>query len=87
MAKSSEKQEKKQSKLKFVAFNMPTSLYQQIKDMSVSNGVTFTAQIINLVRDGLKQEKALELMPKMLEQLLEEKQRNNKRVRKTTKKE
>lgn len=67
-------------KIKKISLNLPESLYKDIKIQADTIGVSVTAQIITLCRQGLEQSKAVELMPLIVEQYLNE-QKQTKKVK------
>jgi len=60
----------KQSKFKKLSMNFPTQLYNDIKELALKDNLNFTAEIVTLCRRAIEQSKTVELMPKLLEEVL-----------------
>jgi hypothetical protein len=60
------------SKFKKITLNLPLPLYADIKARAAFDTLNITAEIITLCRQGLEQSKAVELMPLIVEQYLNE---------------
>ena len=69
-------------RLKRITINIPTKLYNEISELAIENGLNFTSQCIALLRNGIDQNTAVQLMPTIIEQLLNE----QNKVKKTNKK-
>jgi len=64
---------KEVSKFRKVTMNIPTKLYQELEKRCEDNGTTTTAEILSLVRFGLKQEQAIEMLPTIIDAINEKK--------------
>ena len=62
----------KKPKFKKITLNFPVQLYEDVKKAATENGLTFTSQIVSLCKQGMEQSKAVELMPFIVEQFLNE---------------
>lgn len=59
-------------KFRKVTLNIPTKIYQELEKRCEENGTTTTAEILSLVRFGLKQEQAVEMLPTIINALNEQ---------------
>ena len=60
---------KEQSKFRKVTINIPTKIYNDLMKRCEEMGTNTTTEIISLIREGLKQEKAIDYLPPILEAL------------------
>ena len=67
-----------QPKFKKLSMNFPTQLYNDIKSRALKDNLTVTTEIVTLCRQGLEQSKAVELMPLIVEQYLNEQKQAKK---------
>lgn len=65
-------------KLRRFTMNIPVSLYNDIKARALKDNMNVTTEIISLCKSGLEQSKAVELMPLIVEQYLNEQKRSSK---------
>lgn len=72
----------KEPKFKKLSMNFPTQLYNDIKTLALNDNLNVTAEIVTLCRKGIEQSKAVELMPLIVEQYLNE-QKGTKKVKKS----
>lgn len=72
----------KEPKFKKLSMNFPIELYNDIKERALKDNLNVTAEIVTLCRQGLEQSKAVELMPLIVEQFLNE-QKATKKLKKT----
>lgn len=72
----------KEPKFKKLSMNFPAELYNDIKERALKDNLNVTAEIVTLCRQGLEQSKAVELMPLIVEQFLNE-QKTTKKLKKS----
>lgn len=72
----------KEPKFKKLSMNFPTQLYNDIKTLALNDNLNVTAEIVTLCRKGIEQSKAVELMPLIVEQYLNE-QKSTKKAKKS----
>jgi len=70
---------KNEPRLKRITINIPTKLYNEITVLATENGLNFTSQTIALLRNGIDQNTAVQLMPTIIEQLLNEQDKSKKK--------
>lgn len=63
---------KSEPRLRKITINIPTKLYNEINGLAVENGLTFTAQVISILRNGIDQDTAVKLMPTLVQHILNE---------------
>lgn len=63
---------KESPKFRKVTINIPVRIYQELEKRFEENGTNITTEIIALIREGLKQDKAIDYMPHLLEAYLNE---------------
>lgn len=61
------------AKFRKVTMNVPMNIWEQLERRQEENGTCITNEILNLVRFGLKQEQAVELLPKIIDAYNEQK--------------
>lgn len=52
-----------------ISINIPTVIYEELKKRCETYGMSITNEVLNLVRQGLQQEQAMENLPKVLKEL------------------
>lgn len=67
-------------RLKKITINIPTKLYNEINTLAIGNGLTFTSQTISLLRNGIDQNNALNILPDVLQQLLKAQKQPKKSI-------
>ena len=71
---------KVEPKFRKVTINVPIKIWKQLEERQEENGTSITNEILNLVRFGLKQEMAVEMMPTIVTAL--NKQKPTKKTKK-----
>lgn len=69
---------KTEPRLKKITINIPTKLYNEINNLAIENGLTFTGQAIAIFKNGIDQNNTVKYLPQILEQLLNERERTKK---------
>jgi len=64
---------KEQPKFRKVTMNIPIKIWQELEQRQEENGSSITNEILNLVRFGLKQEQAVDMLPNLIDALNEQK--------------
>lgn len=64
---------KEQPKFRKVTMNIPLKIWQELEQRQEENGTSITSEILNLVRFGLKQEQAVDMLPTIIDALNEQK--------------
>lgn len=67
---------KEQAKFRKVTINVPVKIWEDLERRQEENGTSITTEILSLVRFGLKQDKAIDVMPSLLEAYLNEQKRS-----------
>lgn len=73
---------KTEPRLKKITINIPTKLYNEINELAINNGLTFTGQTISILRNGIDQNTAVQLMPTIIEHILKEQEKATKKKNK-----
>lgn len=68
------------SKFRKVTLNIPVKIWSQLEKRCEENGTSITAEILSLIRFGLKQEEAIDMLPSILVALNEQKSPKKKKT-------
>jgi hypothetical protein len=76
---------KTEPRLKKITINLPTKLYNEINQLAIENGQTFTGQLTNILQNGIDQKIAIDLMPQLFNEYMKSKQEDTKKTKKRIK--
>lgn len=71
---------KVEPKFRKVTLNVPTKIWKQLEERQEENGTSITNEILNLVRFGLKQEMAVDMMPTIVTALNKQKPTKKRQI-------